>query len=443
MSIRTFCSKHSATPTLDEIEAAAEKFGVKRYSPSLVVDFVHFNEGGGFYTPSEIRAKVINIAKATDLTNWKQKYQEMMAYHSHIRQFVSKFPFSKLPGENALQKAVFLMKLLEMTNSSPRGGEDFSEDDESSPFSDEVIETLEEDSDPTGQIEEILDALEGLDEETMELLSAYGNQQGQSSDEPSLKALAIAEALMDSQIRIILEVSRELNQISKFSRTSPKVTSDPEGFRTRTRPIRGIGEIGRLKGTGLAQKSYMPRGYFYHMAMTGQIKVQEKVTITSKKQAIFILMDVSGSTSRDRIRNIITGVVMNRLKAVMTGDAEVHLGLFDSSLRVLGSATNPEEAQTLMSEFRRRNYTGGGTDIASGIRQAHKYLNRLVEERPELERPAVIVLTDEDGSARGLTYRDIPGTTVHGFACQRSNPSLVAFAKSTGGIGVENFGRDI
>jgi hypothetical protein len=56
-----------------------------------------------------------------------------------------------------------------------------------------------------------------------------------------------------------------------------------------------------------------------------------------------------------------------------------------------------------------------------------------------LYKPEVLVLTDEDSSAGNIKKSDVPGTTVHGFAMEVKNPLLVAFARSTGGVGIENF----
>ena len=50
-----------------------------------------------------------------------------------------------------------------------------------------------------------------------------------------------------------------------------------------------------------------------------------------------------------------------------------------------------------------------------------------------------VVLTDEDTSISGLKKSEILGTRVHGFAMEVKNESLVRFARSTGGVGVDKF----
>ena len=73
------------------------------------------------------------------------------------------------------------------------------------------------------------------------------------------------------------------------------------------------------------------------------------------------------------------------------------------------------------------------------MKAAHAFIEEKMKAGEALWRPEVVVLTDEDTSTQGLRKSDIKGTRVHGFAIERKNPSLVAFAKSTSGVGIENF----
>jgi hypothetical protein len=70
---------------------------------------------------------------------------------------------------------------------------------------------------------------------------------------------------------------------------------------------------------------------------------------------------------------------------------------------------------------------------------AHKKIEELTKEGAMLYRPEIVVLTDEDSSIGNLTPSKIPGTRVHGFAMEVSNPALVRFAQSTGGVGKDKF----
>ena len=134
-----------------------------------------------------------------------------------------------------------------------------------------------------------------------------------------------------------------------------------------------------------------------------------------------------------------TGVVMNRLKAVLSGDAVVYLSVFDTQMSDPRCASTTEEAHALIKAFASGNFRGGGTDIAATVKAAHTYIEDQIEAGAALYRPEVVVLTDEDTSVKGLKKSDIPGTRVHGFAMEVTNKPLVGFAQSTGGVGIDKF----
>jgi uncharacterized protein with von Willebrand factor type A (vWA) domain len=134
-----------------------------------------------------------------------------------------------------------------------------------------------------------------------------------------------------------------------------------------------------------------------------------------------------------------TGVVMNRLKAVLSGDAEVWVSLFDTSLGRVRHAATPAEARELIAEFARGNFTGGGTDIAAAVKAAHAFIEEKMKAGEALYRPEIVVLTDDDTSAGNVRPAEIPGTRVHGFAMETRNPALVKLAEATGGVGLDNF----
>jgi uncharacterized protein with von Willebrand factor type A (vWA) domain len=130
---------------------------------------------------------------------------------------------------------------------------------------------------------------------------------------------------------------------------------------------------------------------------------------------------------------------MNRLKAVISGDAEVWIFVFDTEVKEVGHAATPDEARALIKQFTAKNFRGGGTNIAKAVKEGHRTIEDKIKEGALLCRPEIVVLTDEDSSASGVSAGDIPGTKVHGFAMETKNHALVVLAKSTGGVGLDNF----
>lgn len=435
----------------------AEKFGVKSFSPSLVADLVHYHEGGSFNRPSQYRSLVEELAqkrvsdsnafsfagvnyRSSDAFN--ELVEKMMRYHSRIRDFVEMVPLQQFPGQNALEQAMSLLRLLQKKN----GGQPSQGDGDDQPlpiFADSDGKV----GDVIDSLTEPLELLDTLDEAEEELLNPDSSdsenkreQDGQRSGSNDLQKLAVAEKLVDgTDERKILEISRRLDTFTKMQiKPLHKQVVDPNAENVRRRPIKGLHELGKLSGSQWAKKAYLPETYFTYQALTGQLPVRERYRLEDKKQAILILLDGSGSMRGSRHTKA-TGVVMNRLKGVIDGDAEVYLGVFDTQLKIVGEAKTPEEARELIKKFKKGNFRGGGTNIATAVKQGHEFIDKKMKSGEALWRPEIVVLTDEDSSASGVTTSQIPGTTVHGFAMEVRNSGLVKLAESTGGVGVENF----
>ncbi len=459
------------SPNGEEMKEVAARVGLRSFSRDLVADLCNIAAGGTVNAPSAYREVVRRKAdealpapnaegKWTDLkesrpnqsakigaTVWTSnrhtaveiKTAAAMRYHQAVCDFLQTVDVARFPGETPLEQAMSCLKLL----SQQKGGQGGGEAGEPLPI------FQESDTTPEGvaeQLHDTMDAVEALTEEELDMLDPQGDkheidsdeeQDGQQSGAQGLNKLAVAEDLVPgSDKRVMLDISRHLDKLTKLQvRRQKKVEPDPAGEEIRTRPIRGISELARVNKSAWATRQQAP-AYFLYQAVTGQLPVRERVTRIEKKQAIMILVDGSGSMNGKKHWKA-TGVVMNRLKAVLSGDAEVFVSVFDTTLGKVRRASTPEEARKLIKDFAAGNFTGGGTDIGAAVKAAHKYMEDLIAKGEMLYRPEICILTDEDSSVGKKS--DVPGTTVHGFAMEVANQKLVAFAKATGGVGIDKF----
>lgn len=472
-TFRTTTPVSYISPNGEEMKETAAKVGLRSFSRDLVADLCNIAAGGTVNAPSAYRevvrrkadetlpaadsdgewqipkgAKVdprdIRCVGGSDYTKNRSvavnaATEKGMRYHQNVCDFLQTIDVSRFPGETPLEQAMSCLKLL----SQQKGGQGGGESGEPLPIFTESEQTPESVAE---QLHETMDAVESLSQEELDMLDPEGDkhdvedeseQNGQRSGAQGLNKLAVAEDLLPgSDKRVMLDISRHLDKLTKLQvRRQKKVEADPAGEEIRTRPIRGLSELGRVNKTAWATRQQAP-AYFLYQAVTGQLPVRERVTRIEKKQAIFILLDGSGSMRGKRHWKA-TGVVMNRLKAVLSGDAEVFVSVFDTQLGTVRRASTPEEARQLIKDFAAGNFTGGGTDIGAAVKAAHKYLEDLIQRGEMLYRPEICVLTDEDTSVGKKS--DVPGTTVHGFAMEVANPKLVSFAKSTGGVGIDKF----
>jgi hypothetical protein len=470
MSQHTFRTSSPPTyisPSSEEMREAAEKVGLRSFSKDLVADLCNLAAGGRVNPPSSYRGEVTrrveeslpasdsqgrwavtvreNGKKVSKNTTNRQevitaKAEEIMRYHQNVLDFLSTVDLGRFPGGSPLEQAFSLLKLLSKQQGGQGGGE-----------GGEPLPIFTDNDRPEGVAEslhETMDTVDSLSEDELDMLDPDGKNHdvqdspegdGQRSGAKSLDRLKVAEDIVEgSDKRAMLDISRKLDQFSKFQlRKQEKLEQDPTGEEVRQRPIRHLGELQRVAKTAWATRQ-QSSAYFMYQAITGQLSIRERVTRIVRKQAVFILVDGSGSMSGKKHWKA-TGVVMNRLKAVLSGDAEVWVSVFDTQLGKVQHAATPDEARTVIKKFAAGNFSGGGTDIAASVRAAHKYIEDKIQAGEALYRPEIVVLTDEDTSVASLRKQEVSGTKVHGFAMEVKNTSLVEFARSTGGVGVDRF----
>lgn len=452
MTLRTSTPPTYLLPTSEEMRVAADAVGLRSFSRDLVADLINLAAGGAINPPSSYRGRVLDEVEekmpAPDSDGewklssgrWTKDRQEAvndrlnraMAYHQSVSDFLEAVDLSQFPGQTPLQQAMSMLKLL----SQQQGGSGGGENGETLPIfvdNDNPEKTAE-------QLSGIMDEVDSLSKDEQELLDPDGNWQDghqENGSNESLDRLKVAEDLQAGK-QEILDISRNLDCISKMQvHRQKRVEADPDGAEIQSRPLKGLSELARVSKTAWATRQQSPT-YFLYQAISGQLQVRERVTRQDRKQVIFILVDGSGSMRSGHRHYKASGVVMNRIKAVIAGDAEGYLAVFDDKMYDPSHAATPEEAKDLMKKFMGKNFSGGSTNIAAAIKAAHDFIQEEMKKRDDIYRPEIVVLTDDDSSISSLKKSDIPGTKVHGFAMETRNKSLVEFCKSTGGVGIDN-----
>lgn len=460
LTFRTSPPSHYIPPTTEEMRVVANRVELKSFSRDLVADLCNLAAGGTINPPSAYREVVRELVERklpapdsqgfweykardgkTQRTDSRQqaidgKTAESLRYHRAVADFLGSVDLTQFPGSTPLEQAMSLLKLLSKQQGGNGGGE-----------GGEPLPIFQENDNPekeAANLHNLMDQVDSLSEEEQEMLDPEGetrdeSKDGERSGDKGLSALKVAEKLSDpNKERLMLEISRKLEQITKLQvRRQRKLVADPAGEERRMRPIESVSELPKLTSTGWATAT-LDEDLFWMKVVRGELDVREKVTRQEKKQAVFILLDGSGSM-KGRKHWKASGVVMHFLKAAAKGDCVVWLSVFDTKLGKVDTATTPEEARAMIKKFMAGNYSGGGTDIAAAVRSAHTFMAEKIKAGEALYRPEIVVLTDEDTSISSLKTSEIKGTRVHGFAMEQKNPALVKVARATGGIGFEDF----
>lgn len=450
-TLRTKPSPHYLTPTCEEMRNSSEKVGLKRYSSSLLADLANVRSGGEVLSPDSWRPAVEHQVAQTlrpekngnyRLPNGSEtksfaeataaKVEAAVKYHSRVCDFVRTLEWDGVPGNTPLEQAANLLKLLSAKNGGQPGG-----DGETLPI------FQEEAGDKTArEISDVLDEVESLDKDEKDLLDpdekekdttpTAGSGQGES-----LRKMRIAEDFLnDRGKQEMLRISRQLDSLSRMrvSRET-KFTPDPEGDDVRSRAIKNLGEISKVAKPAWVtyQKS---RTYFWYRAVSGQLAVRERGIRSERKQLLYIIIDCSGSMkdTPNRIPRA-CGVLMNRLKAAMKGDAVLYFRFFDTRLHEEHFVSTPEEAKRAMEAVRKGSYSGRGTAIDVCAREALARIEEIVKEG-KTHRPELVVVSDGGDTVR-LSAEDLASTRLHAFLVECENRPLTDLAIKSGGVGVD------
>lgn len=445
ITFRTSPPAHYISPTREEMREVAQKIGLAKFSLDLAADITNLCAGGKILPPSaykeQVKKNVEEKLQAPDRNgNWQTKngstnnkaiklaeeVERAVKYHQNVCDFLQKVEVENLPGSTPLEQAMNCLKLLSKMEGGAGEGDG------------ETLPIFAEKAEEAGKkVNQVLDQVESLTQDEKELLDPNqdaGADSGKENADDDQQKMSLAEDMLSGK-EIMLSISRNLDKLTKMQvRKQKKQEADPAGDEIRKRPIRHLGELNRIEKSywGIRQQS---KSYFDYLAVTGGIPVRERVTTIEKRQLLYIIIDCSRSMGEGKRIFKAGGILMNRLKAVIAGEAELYVRLFDTSLKTEYHASTPAEAKELIKHFTEKNYSGGSTDISGCARAAQKRIEEIIANGATY-KPELVVITDGDDSINLKATKDFPGTKMHAFVVDTANNALCEVAKATGGVGI-------
>lgn len=432
---RTTAPASYVSPSPAEIKAAATHVGLERYSPALVQDIANIAAGGDVLPPSALRDAVTAEIHPSH-------HEQHLEYHQNISDFLKHVKIDDAPGETPLGKAVSTLKVLAQQeggepNSSTvalEGGEPWIP----------VFLNGESGVQTTRHLNSILESIEtmdGLDKELMRQQQDAADDISESEDmsEVDMENLHMLEEMMRKDLISRFEMARNLSQLSKMhTKRQRAFEPDPQGTERRVRPVRGFNEFGKLPASEWALPSQLR-----NMRVATHVPhVSERGRAVERKQLLYLMVDCSGSMYTPARINSACGIIMNRLKAVCSGDAELFFTFFDDTCKEEYEATDEPSALDLMKRVGGSEYfgreSGGDTDIAACAKTVAVRIEKKLQANPNLVRPEMVIITDGGDDVSDMKRKDFGSTVVHAFIISYRNDELAAFARSTGGTAIQN-----
>ncbi|MGD8374001.1 MAG: hypothetical protein PVI21_04040 [Candidatus Woesebacteria bacterium] len=367
----------------------------------------------------EAEAFMARNSNAAQMDRWRVTQAFERDYHDHQHQLYNalvEVDLGKLPGYNKLAQAVRLLWLFRAMQRLWVMG---------------LVVLVFEDS-FLAALSDAFAKVDALDAQQMAMLETFVG-----GDEPGDDATLLGLELSVSGIHIVemLRIARKLSELAELQQDKAKPTPDPNGEDVSLRNIEEISELGKATQSAFT----LPPRLRMQRAVSGELDVRNPRTRRAQKQLLFMVVDGSGSMWFDDSTigaSRAAGVVINRLEAVIKGEAELYLRFFDGGLREEEfHADSPATARELMRVVSDpAQYMGGSTEFASTLTSASRRAEEILTERG-LRDPEIVFVTDGQAPVPNLSA--LGGNTLHAFQVGTTeNQELSALARKSGGVGV-------
>ena len=275
-----------------------------------------------------------------------------------------------------------------------------------------------------------------------------GSGAGQSGDggEGEGGEVDVARVVLDSEM---LMVARNLEPILSQTLTGSetKVIPDPDGEELDRVPLEDPSSQFSRQNVLDQYDAVTDPSWWMFRFQGGEIDITENVRYQTRKQLLYILLDVSGSMDDEDRINIATGVVAAMLRDVYKGESELYIRLFGSGVhRNRFDALTPESAKKALEWIRHVGYNDGNTEIQGALEYAMEEVVEIEKKRGGT-RPQIMIVTD----GGGYVDHDMPqrlrkeGITLNSVIIGERNDLLKEASHATDGVSlnVEAYvGRD-
>ena len=277
-----------------------------------------------------------------------------------------------------------------------------------------------------------IDSVEEMTPEEKELLEP-SDSSGEGHGELKSKVELAKDLGSDGLRREIAKLSRSLDRLSALktaNRRTKKV--DPNGRQIHVRSMESLSDLPHMTAAERALFA-TNKTLFWNRVATRAVQIREKVNITEEQQLLYLLLDCSGSMGHDGFAAA-GGALMNRLTAVVRGEAVLYWRLFDGSPHKEHVARDATEAAASFKTLTQRSFSGGGTSIETAMITARDRCLELGRESGgKLGRPQILIVTDGGDSVD--PDMQMEGITVNVLLCNGAgNGNLEQIAKQSGGV---------
>ena len=257
-----------------------------------------------------------------------------------------------------------------------------------------------------------------------------GGGDGEGKDTQSLSGFDLAK-MEPLDIKAIDKLAK-IGSLTKMigAHRSVKVIKDKTSRKKRRAKMTSYGDITKASLSSMA----MPD--FEEKFISKRLMVNERVSSVSKKQILVFLIDDSGSMNAMTKKSWVKALLMNRVDAVLKGQAVLYINKFVSTYRTSFwmKVSNAAEVEDVLKNFRSYfTFGGGSTNIEGSLRKCIDEIKtgKLGKHNLEGERPQICVMNDGQDE---IDTKYKPEIITHGFILGSNCNDMKKMCENSGGI---------
>jgi uncharacterized protein with von Willebrand factor type A (vWA) domain len=144
-----------------------------------------------------------------------------------------------------------------------------------------------------------------------------------------------------------------------------------------------------------------------------------------KKQALYLLIDVSGSMDGNT-NTYACGVALALVRQAIEEGSVYFLRFFDDRPHELHTITTEKDAKEMCDILLHQPFSGGGTSIQNALYTA---INDIVTYKDKFEKAEIMVISDGEDQVR-MKKEDLKDVKIHSTIINGENPDLKELSES-------------
>jgi len=167
---------------------------------------------------------------------------------------------------------------------------------------------------------------------------------------------------------------------------------------------------------------------FMQKLLKKELLVRDYQSRRLKKQALYLLIDVSGSMDDNGKQKSIyaSGVALAFVRQAISEGSVYFLRFFDGTPHKLHRITTKKDAEKMAEILVKKPYSGGGTRIDSAIKQA---IEDITKDPVKFEKAEIMIITDGYDTVN-TSKQELKKIKVHSTIIDGENAGLEAISKT-------------